>query len=79
LDIDILTSLSKRGQATQADIIRELLPKTGESYALTRVRTLEARGLILKEKKDQTNTRYLTITQAGREALTNLTSQEVLS
>ncbi len=77
LDIDILASLSERGQVTQAEIIRQLLTRSGESYILVRVRTLTARGLILKEKLDQTNTRYLSITQAGREALSTLSSPVV--
>lgn len=54
---------------TQANLLRELLTISGESYIISRLRTLEARGLIRKEKRGDGNTRTLSITEAGKHAL----------
>lgn len=65
-DIEILNYLELHEGTTQADLVRALLPLSGESYIHSRIRTLAARGLIRKERRDGTNTRYLSLTQAGR-------------
>lgn len=68
LDYEALSRLKTR-DSTQADLVRALLPVSGESYIQSRIRTLVARGLLTKERRDNTNTRYLSITQAGRDLL----------
>jgi len=65
-DSEILNYLIRHEGTTQADLIRALLPISGESYLHSRIRTLAARGLVLKERRDGTNARYLSLTPAGR-------------
>lgn len=65
-DTEILNYLNRHDGVTQADLIRSLLPLSGEAYLHSRIKTLAARGLVLKERRDGTNTRYLSLTPAGR-------------
>lgn len=75
VDYETLLRLQDR-DSTQADLLRALLPMSGESYILTRIRTLEARGFLTKSRRDNSNTRYLTITQAGRDLLATITGDK---
>lgn len=71
VDYEALLRLQNK-DSTQADLLRALLAQSGESYILTRIRTLEARGFIKKERRDNSNTRYVSITQAGRDILATI-------
>lgn len=78
IDSEILDYLTRHEETTQADLIRALLPLSSESYIHSRIRTLAARGLVRKERRDGTNTRYLSLTEAEtREELTEGTWQAV--
>ena len=66
IDTAILDYLLHNEGVTQAQLIKDLLPLSGESYLHQRIRTLEARGMIRKERRDGSNTRYLSLTREGR-------------
>lgn len=69
-DQDILGIIERSGnEADQAKIIKVLLPFTNEDYVYSRIRTLEARGLIVKTGAEYRKGRTVTLTEAGREAL----------
>lgn len=75
-DQDILNIIGRSdGTAPQMKIVKVLLPFANEDYIYSRIRVMEARGLITKTGPEYAK-RTVSLTDTGRDLLQQIAQQE---